>query len=224
MPVYQVPQFLDSGDKILGPLNARQFGYAMAGGVVVFLTYVIFSSMFPGLGLFAVAPAIPFAGLITFIAFGKYNGRDAEVYVLKFFLFMKKPKKFVFKRGVDTHELDMRLSKLNHDSIVAEWNKRIGKKNVAASDIRGQFDKKNVTSKIAQIKDISSSLDVTMNKTYNSINSRSRLNNARDRVLQKSQQSTNPYQSFRKTKSVEIKTKVQQRRDPRMESRSYRGY
>ena len=66
---YQVPQFIEIEDKIVGPLTLRQFIYtAGAGGlVIVFFSYLPF--------LFAVMLSIPIAGFGAALAFYKVNGK-----------------------------------------------------------------------------------------------------------------------------------------------------
>ena len=141
MPVYQIPQFLDSGDKILGPMNVRQFGYALAGGALSFVVYAIVGGLIPGLGIFAFLPSTPIMGLFAFLALGKYNGRDSEIYVLKFILFLQKPKQYKFRRGADAMaELDRKASKLTYENILAEWNKRVAAL-TSVTTFRSSFDR-----------------------------------------------------------------------------------
>ena len=67
---YQVPQFIEVEDKIIGPLTLKQFIYvAGAGGLcVVFFVY---------LPLFlAVVLSLPVAGLAAALAFYKVNGKS----------------------------------------------------------------------------------------------------------------------------------------------------
>ncbi|MHB1163253.1 MAG: PrgI family protein [Minisyncoccota bacterium] len=66
---YQVPQFIEVEDKIIGPLTLKQFIYlAGAGGLVV-----IFFSYLPI--IFAILLALPVGGLGVALAFYKVNGK-----------------------------------------------------------------------------------------------------------------------------------------------------
>lgn len=179
MPVYQVPQFLDSGDKILGPLNVRQFGYAMGGFFIGFIMYMTISKIAPGIGLLALVPSVPVAGLTAFLAFGKYNGRDTEVYVFKFITYFKKPKVLRYKRLPDTYELDKRKSKLTFESISKEWTDRVAK----ISSARNTFESQDVSEKIAKIKQLGSTLDTTSTNRFQEIAKRESLNLAKDRII-----------------------------------------
>ncbi len=66
---YQVPQFIEVEDKIIGPLTLKQFIYvAGAGGLCI----VLFSFLPIVLALFL---ALPVAGLGLALAFYKVNGK-----------------------------------------------------------------------------------------------------------------------------------------------------
>lgn len=66
---YQVPQFIDVEDKIIGPLSLRQFIYlaGAAGLCVIFFAYLPF--------LLAVLLSLPIGGLGAALAFYKINGK-----------------------------------------------------------------------------------------------------------------------------------------------------
>ncbi len=67
---YQVPQFIDVEDKVVGPFTLKQFIY-LAGGAGL---CVVFFSLFP-IGL-AIILALPAAGLAGALAFYKVNGKS----------------------------------------------------------------------------------------------------------------------------------------------------
>lgn len=66
---YQVPQFIEVEDKIIGPLTLKQFIYiAGAGGLcIVFFVYLPI--------IFAILLAIPVAALAAALSFYKINGK-----------------------------------------------------------------------------------------------------------------------------------------------------
>jgi hypothetical protein len=127
MASYQIPQFLDSGDKILGPLNLRQFGYAMGFGFATFAVFQISFAIFPGAGWFNLVPASPFALLGAYLSFGKYNSRDAEIYVFAAILFNVKPRRLIYTRVPDLYDLEEKLSGVTVNNIANTMKKRLAK-------------------------------------------------------------------------------------------------
>ena len=121
MPSYQIPQFLDSGEKIFLNLNIRQFAYALAGGGIgVALFYGIGQQFLPQLGWFNLVfclPSIPF----IYLAIGKYNGRDSEVYVFKSIIYFLKPRLMKFSKQPDNSDLDKRMSEWTYDKVLNRW-------------------------------------------------------------------------------------------------------
>jgi hypothetical protein len=127
MASYQIPQFLDSGDKILGPLNLRQFGYALGFGFTTFLVFQLSFAFFPSAGWFNIVPALPFALLGLYLALGKYNSRDAEVYVLAAILFNVKPRKLIYVRVPDLFDLEEKLGTVSATNIAKKMKERLDK-------------------------------------------------------------------------------------------------
>ncbi|MBC7405995.1 MAG: PrgI family protein [Candidatus Parcubacteria bacterium] len=121
MPSYQIPQFLDSGEKIFLNLNIRQFAYALAGGALgVALFYGIGQSFLPQLGWFNLVfcvPSLPF----VYLAIGKYNGRDSEVYVFKSIIYFLKPRLMKFSKQPDNSDLDQKMSDWTYEKVLNRW-------------------------------------------------------------------------------------------------------
>jgi PrgI family protein len=121
MAVYQVPQFLDSGEKIFGSMNIRQLAYALLGFFVCIAIYSIFS---PALGLYGIIPCFPFIFVFAYLAIGKYNGRDTEVYVLKMIIFFTKPRMMKYTRQPDYTDIDARMNEWTVDKVMARWSQQ----------------------------------------------------------------------------------------------------
>lgn len=66
---YQVPQFIEVEDKIIGPLTLKQFIYiaGAAGLCIVFFVYLSF--------IFAVLLSVPIVALAAALSFYKINGK-----------------------------------------------------------------------------------------------------------------------------------------------------
>jgi hypothetical protein len=89
---FNVPQFLDIEDKIIGPLTLKQFGWLAAGGGMLFFLF-----QFVELWLFLMIAA-PVAALCLALAFIKVNGRPFISIFGAFINYLIKPKLFIWKR------------------------------------------------------------------------------------------------------------------------------
>ena len=95
---FQVPQFIEIEDKVIGPLTLKQFAYIAAGGFILFLLYYLLQfwlwMMVSGIiGLFIVG-----------LAFFKYNGRPFLVLIFAVFNYFWQPRLYIWKAdsGVQT--------------------------------------------------------------------------------------------------------------------------
>lgn len=88
---YQVPQFIETEDKIVGPLTLKQFLYLAAAGIISFLLFFVLK-----LGFWLVITI--FLGFTAAaFAFIRYNGRPLPamiVYALKYAI---NPKLYLWK-------------------------------------------------------------------------------------------------------------------------------
>jgi hypothetical protein len=159
MASYQIPQFLDSGDKILGPLNMRQFGYALAGGFLSVVTYTIVDGLVKGLGWYAAIPCIPIVAVFAYLALGKYNGRDSEIYVLKAIIYNLKPRIMIYTRVPNNTDLDEKLAGLTDQKIRQEWQNRLNAQKVMADNTFATFEDQSVFDRAQKIQALGRSLD-----------------------------------------------------------------
>jgi hypothetical protein len=169
MASYQIPQFLDSGDKILGPLNIRQFAYALGGFFICVLIFTLTQSAAPEIGFYAILPALPVAGLTAYIALGKYNGRDSEIYILKFILFNLKPRVMMYRRVPEITDLNEQEAMLTYDKIIQEWNGRVNKlKSMEDNELKG-FSSMNASERARKIREIGTQMDMGFYNTIRSV-------------------------------------------------------
>ncbi len=89
---FQVPQFIETEDKIIGPMTLKQFGFVAAGGVVCFILFSAFTFKF------ALMLSIPIAALALILAFGKIKGVPALKYLISFVGFSMKPQLYLWKK------------------------------------------------------------------------------------------------------------------------------
>lgn len=92
MRQFQVPQFIDVEDKIIGPLTLKQFLYLLGGGAVIVIARAIFIPV-----LFY---AIAFIALIASLAlaFYKVNGVPFPKIVAAAFSYFSKPHLYLWKQ------------------------------------------------------------------------------------------------------------------------------
>ncbi len=88
---FQVPQFIDTEDKVVGPLSLRQFAYigtaaAISGAMLFVLSFG-----------FWIALSIPILGIGAALAFGKVNGRPISIYIQALFRSIWAPSVYVFR-------------------------------------------------------------------------------------------------------------------------------
>ena len=91
---FQVPQFIDIEDKIIGPLTIKQFLYFLVAGVIIFIIYKL-------LNLFAtITLAIPVIAIACLLAFYRPGNQPLMNMVKNFFGFLKKPDFYIWKKPV----------------------------------------------------------------------------------------------------------------------------
>lgn len=88
---FQVPQFIQTEDKVVGPLTLRQFAYVGAAGALCGLLYFILQ---PWLWVII---TILLLGIAIAIGFVKIEGRPLQKIILAAFYFYWKPQTFVWQ-------------------------------------------------------------------------------------------------------------------------------
>lgn len=88
---FQVPQFIETEDKLIGPLTLKQFAYIAVGGLIVFFFYFV-------VGFFLWVILAGFIGLVVAaLAFIQYNGRPFLILVLSMFGYFWSPRLYIWK-------------------------------------------------------------------------------------------------------------------------------
>lgn len=89
---FNIPQFIDVEDRIVGPLTLKQFLYiAGAGAAAFFIWYKFQFWVFLLFGL-------PLAALALALAFVKINGRPFIYFLTAVFNYLRKPRMYVWKK------------------------------------------------------------------------------------------------------------------------------
>ncbi|MBI2635078.1 MAG: PrgI family protein [Parcubacteria group bacterium] len=91
MTQYQVPQFVDIEDRIIGPLTLKQFLYLAFGGAILFVTWFIFKFFI------WIIIAIPVIAAALAFAFIKINDRPFVYFAIAAVSYFMKPRLYIFK-------------------------------------------------------------------------------------------------------------------------------
>jgi hypothetical protein len=90
---FEVPQFIEVEDKIIGPLTWKQFVYLAGGtGVVIVLFLTLPIVLFTIIGL-------PIGALAVFLAFHKVNNRPFSIFLESFLHFTTNNKLYLWRKS-----------------------------------------------------------------------------------------------------------------------------
>lgn len=90
--MYNVPQFIDTEDKIVGPLTAKQLGWLSGAGVILLILWNLLDFV-----SFLIAGFLTLA-LFSAFAFYRPNGQTFLKFVISMVFFGTRPKIYVWKR------------------------------------------------------------------------------------------------------------------------------
>jgi hypothetical protein len=90
---YQVPQFIDLEDRIIGPLTLKQFLYLAFGGALIFVFWFLFQFYL------WIIVSIPIVALAAAFAFLKINDRPFVYFFLSFINYYLKPRLYIFSNA-----------------------------------------------------------------------------------------------------------------------------
>ncbi len=135
---YEVPQYIETEDKIVGPLTLRQFIYLALGVVLDFLLYV-FLNFFIWFIL-----AIPITLLAVAFAFYKPGGQKFERLFIaafnwflgvRYFFWQRKE----FKKSIEIKDLDYLLKEKKE--IIKNKQRNLSKKVYKVDEVAKMLDK-----------------------------------------------------------------------------------
>ena len=89
---FQVPQFIEVEDKIVGPLTLKQFIY-LAGGAGIIIVFFSFLPRFV-----AIIASVPIALFAAALAFYKVNNKPFINVVESFFLYITHPRLYIWHK------------------------------------------------------------------------------------------------------------------------------
>lgn len=107
--LFNIPQFIDKEDKIVGPLTAKQLGWMFgAGGVMLLLWAALDTSAF-------IVASIPVIALFGALAFYRPNNMSLIAFIFSSVQFFFRPKMYIWKRVPDI----IAAKKASHKKIKA---------------------------------------------------------------------------------------------------------
>ena len=89
---FEVPQFIEIEDKIIGPLTWRQFIYLAGGGGILIILYLTVPF------IFIIIIGLPFMALAVALAFHKVNNRPLSIFLEASINYLTKTKLYLWKR------------------------------------------------------------------------------------------------------------------------------
>lgn len=88
---YQVPQFIDIEDRIIGPLTLKQFIYLAFAAAILFVFWFLFKFYI------WIVVALPIAAIAMSFAFLKINDRPFVYFFIAAITYFIKPKLYIFR-------------------------------------------------------------------------------------------------------------------------------
>ncbi|HZZ99615.1 MAG TPA: PrgI family protein [Candidatus Paceibacterota bacterium] len=89
---FQLPQFIETEIKLVGPFTLKQFLWVAAGGTLLFVDFSIIH------GVIAIVIALPIIAASAAMAFLKIDGMPLVNYMANALSFMLGPKKYIFRK------------------------------------------------------------------------------------------------------------------------------
>lgn len=92
---FQLPQFIETEIKIIGPFTLKQFLWVAAGAVFIFLDFSLFT------GIIAILIAVPIVAVAAAFAFLRIDDMPLINYVANMLSFSFGSKKYLYKDETD---------------------------------------------------------------------------------------------------------------------------
>lgn len=89
---FQVPQFIETETKIIGPFTLKQFLFLAAGGVILFVVQNFASP------IITLIVGIPVLGIAAALAFYRIDGVPLPQYILLALSFLTGTKRYQFRK------------------------------------------------------------------------------------------------------------------------------
>lgn len=111
MAQFQIPQFIEVENKIVGPLSLKQFLYLAGAGMICFALYFVLQFW-----LWLMIAAVLGSAAVA-LAFIKYNGRPLPRVAWAAFIFFWKPRFYLWKRVSEEKTISIQEKRKSLDDL-----------------------------------------------------------------------------------------------------------
>lgn len=101
---FQLPQFIETETKLVGPLTLKQFLWVAGGAAILFLLFMTI-----GLSFIFFLAGIPVAAIFLALAFLKIEGMPLINYIAYLLSYLLNPKRYIFKKESNNEVLNPKL-------------------------------------------------------------------------------------------------------------------
>lgn len=115
---FVVPQFIETEDKILGPISVRQFALMLGA---FFIEFILFRLLSFGVFLAIGIPLLAFAIIISFV---KVNGQPFHYFGLNVIQTLKKPSLRVWDKTLSTAEIKAYMKEVVEEHLPPPMRKQ----------------------------------------------------------------------------------------------------
>ena len=134
---FQVPQFIEIEDKIVGPLTLKQFIYLAGACGLGYIAYALIP--FKAIGVIVAIAFLSFGGLL---AFYQYNNRPFIKLVSSVFYFYIKPQLYIWKPRPKKDDKKLDISNFKTTQAVVTPDANMQASTSKLSDMSWQLDMK----------------------------------------------------------------------------------
>ena len=105
--LFNIPQFIDKEDKIVGPLTAKQLGWLAGAGVLLLVlwSFLDMSAL--------ILAALPILGIFGALAFYQPNGQPLISFIFSSISFFFHPKIYIWRRVAQKEVVHQKAEKVD---------------------------------------------------------------------------------------------------------------
>ena len=104
MALFNIPQFIDTEDKVVGPFTAKQIGWMIAAAAILFVCYALFGKTA------LLILAVPVLGIFGGLAFYRPHGQPLTFFISSVLHFFFNPKMYIWKRMMESKKPAKKVS------------------------------------------------------------------------------------------------------------------